>query len=357
VDLGELLSQTHRADEAITLLESAVRSVPGAAGTPARTALVQAYLAKPDLPAARTAAEDLKTLRPDLSIGSYLAGQVAQRQQRPADAQREFERALQLQPSATDVLTALADLEFARGQHPQAIALVRDALEREPRNAVTQNLLGELYMKDATYPAAVRALEEAMRLAPTWWPPYRNLALVKLAIKDTAGGVAAYEAGVQATQEPALVIDLAAIYVHQGRIDDAIHQYEVLHERRPQMELAANNLAMLLVTYRTDQVSLDRARDLTVRFANSDVGALLDTHGWVMFKRGDVTQALPALERASVEAPNSKVILYHLGMAQLKAGQANKARASLEAALAGGGSFTGTDQARLALAQIKRSAG
>jgi Tfp pilus assembly protein PilF len=51
------------------------------------------------------------------------------------------------------------------------------------------------------------------------------------------------------------------------------------------------------------------------------------------------------------------VILYHLGMAQLKAGQSDKARASLEAALAGGASFTGTDEARLALAQLKGGAG
>ena len=43
-------------------------------------------------------------------------------------------------------------------------------------------------------------------------------------------------------------------------------------------------------------------------------------------------------------------------MAQLKAGQREKARASLEAALAGGESFTGTDEARLALTQLKEHA-
>src|SRR5262249_19693485 len=123
------------------------------------------------------------------------------------------------------------------------------------------------------------------------------------------------------------------------------------------LELATNNLAMLLVTYRSDQVSLDRARDLTLRFANSDVGALLDTRGWVMFKRGELPEALSSLEKASSRTPNSKVILYHLGMVQLRAGQADKARASLEAALSGGASFTGTDEARLALAGLKRRAG
>jgi tetratricopeptide (TPR) repeat protein len=357
LDLAQLLLQMRHTEQAATLLEDAIKAAPGASGTGARMALVQAYLAKPDLPAARTAAEDLKTLRPELASGWYLAGLVAQEQKRPDDAQRQFEHALQLQPSASDALAALARLEVERGQRLQAIALVHGAVERTPDSAVTHNLLGEVYLTSRSYPEAVTALVEAVRLAPNWWLPYRNLAMAKFASKDQAGALAACEAGVKATKEPALVADLAAMYEHQGRIDDAIQEYEALHERNPHLEVAANNLAMLLVTYRKDQASLDRARDLTVRFANSDVGELLDTRGWVMFKRGDIPQALSALERAAAEAPNSKVILYHLGMAQLKAGQPEKARASLEAALTGGASFTGTDEARLALAQLKGRAG
>jgi len=149
------------------------------------------------------------------------------------------------------------------------------------------------------------------------------------------------------------VTELAALYERQGRIDDAINQYEALYQRRPHLELAANNLAMLLVTYRKDHTSLDRARDLTAPFANSDVPALLDTRGWVMFKRGEVLQALAALEKASADAPDSKVIRYHLGMAELQAGRRERARADLELALSGAGSFAGSEEAREALASLK----
>ncbi len=357
VDLGELLTRSGRAAEALTLLEATVKAVPDASGAAARTALVEAYMAKPDVPAARVAAEDLKTLLPGQSTPWYLAGLVAQQEKRLDDAQREFEHALQLQPAATDVLAALAHLQFQRGQGAEAIALVRGAVERAPSNAAMTNLLGELYLADRKYSDAVSPLGAAVRLAPKWWPPYRNLALARLAAKDEAGALAEYEAGVKATGEPALIVDLATLYEREGRFEDAIGQYEGLHQRDPRLEVAANNLAMLLVTYHTDRASLDRARDLSTPFANSDVGALLDTRGWVLFKRGDLTEALSALLRASAEAPDSKVILYHLGMAQLKAGQSDKARASLERALAGGASFTGTDEARFALAQLKRRAG
>ena len=352
VDLGELLIRTQRAGDAVTLLEQTVRDAPGAGGAVARAALIEAYLAKPDLPAARRAADELKSLLPDVARSWYLVGQVAQQQARLDDAQRAYERALQLEPSATDTLTALARLQFERGQHAQAVTLVQDALRRTPQSAEAHNLLGELYLGDRSYPEAARAFEEAVRLAPTWWVPYGDLARTRFAAGEAAGGLAAYEAGVRATEEPVLVVGLATLYEQQGRFDDAIRQYEILHGRDPHLQLVANNLAMLLVTYRKDQGSLDRARDLTAQFADSESGALLDTRGWILFKRGELTEALGLLQRAAERTPNSRVILYHLGMAQLKSGQTDKARTSLEIAVANGAAFPGTEEARLALAQL-----
>ena len=49
----------------------------------------------------------------------------------------------------------------------------------------------------------------------------------------------------------------------------------------------------------------------------------------------DFSEALPVLERAADRSPDSKVIHYHLAMAELKAGQRDKARNNLETALSG----------------------
>ena len=73
--------------------------------------------------------------------------------------------------------------------------------------SAARNLLGELYLADKSYPLAIAALDEAVRLAPRWWPPYRNLAMAKLASQDDAGALAVYEAGVRATGEPVLVVE------------------------------------------------------------------------------------------------------------------------------------------------------
>jgi Flp pilus assembly protein TadD len=75
--------------------------------------------------------------------------------------------------------------------------------------------------------------------------------------------------------------------------------------------------------------------------------------GWVRFKRGEYQDALTALERAVERAPDSKVIRFHLGMAQLQLGLRDRARTNLELALTGSDSFQGVDEARVALASLK----
>jgi Flp pilus assembly protein TadD len=111
----------------------------------------------------------------------------------------------------------------------------------------------------------------------------------------------------------------------------------------------------LLVTYKSDRASLDRARDLSSGFESSQKGSLLDTSGWVRFKRAEYPQALAVLQRAVDRAPDSKQFRYHLGMTELRMGQTAQARRDLEAALAGSGSFAGADEARSALATLKQS--
>jgi Flp pilus assembly protein TadD len=257
-----------------------------------------------------------------------------------------------------DALAALTRVEMSTGKRERALARVESAVAANPQNAVARNLLGEMQMSARNFTAAVPPLTEATKIAPAWWLPYRNLAVVRLATKDVPGAIAAYEAGIGATKrEPLLVADLAALYEHEGRAEDAIKTYQALHDQNPRLDVAANNLAMLLVTYRKDRPSLDRARTLTEPFAESKSGALLDTHGWVMFKLGQYGEALSVLERAAGQAPDSKVIRYHLAMAQLKSGQRDKARGNLETALAGTANFAGVDEARTTLASLGGRAG
>jgi len=351
-ELAQLLEQTGRADEAVSLLEDAVHRFPEEASF--REQLVRASLAKHDLPAARTAAEGLKTLKPQAAAGFYLSGVVASEQQRVEDAERDFKRALELQPGAFDALASLSRLEVSHGHPEQAIARLRGLLDRDPRNVTLLNLLAQTYLQGKDLERAEQTLNQALAADPRSWGTRRNLAIVKVARNDPIAATKEYESALEiAPTQPQLTVELANLYEKQGRIDEAVARYEALFKADAgSRQLAANNLAMLLVTYKKDQASLDRARDLTAEFVSSHSSSLLDTQGWVMFKRGEYQNALAILERAAAGAGNSQVIRYHLAMAELQLGRRDRARSDLQTALSGSPTFAGADDARAALASL-----
>jgi putative PEP-CTERM system TPR-repeat lipoprotein len=357
IELAQFLTQTERTSQAVTLLEETVHRAPN--NPEAREALVRAYIENRDLPAARIAAEDLKTLRPDSAAGFNLAGLIAYDEKRLDDSQKNLEHALALQPGSIDILTSLTRLDLARGRSAAAIGRLQAVVDRDPRNVQLLNLLGELYLETRDLGHATETLIRATELDPRSWMSYRDLALVKVAANDTNGAIGLYETASKiAPGEPQLLTELASLYEKQGRIDDAIARYDALYKSSPGVQqLAANNLAMLLVAHKTDQASLDRARDLTSGFVTSGNGALLDTNGWVHFKRREYRDAVAVLERAAERSPDSKVIRYHLGMVQLQLGQRERARTNLEAALAGSATFTGSEEARSALASLQGRSG
>jgi Tfp pilus assembly protein PilF len=218
---------------------------------------------------------------------------------------------------------------------------------------VAHNLLGELLTVTRAYPQAIAELTEATQLSPRLGAAYRNLAIAKVGAGDVAGAAAACEAGLKRLpHDVSLSLSLASLYEQQGRVDDAIAQYQSLYAHNPRSEVVANNLAMLLVAHHSDRQSLEQAEKLTTAFAGSDNAAFLDTYGWVRLRAGDLATARTSLERALERSPGSRTIRYHLAMAQLKAGDRDKARSNLERALAGAGAFEGAGDARTALASL-----
>jgi tetratricopeptide (TPR) repeat protein len=352
VELAQFLTQVGHASQAVMLLEETIQQATGDAS--AREALVRAHIANHDLPRARTAAENLQTLLPQSATGYYLAGLVAHDQGRLEDAEKDMERALTLQPGSLEMLTSVTRLTLERGHGAAAVTRIRHALDGDPKNIQLLDLLGEVDVEMRDLNGATEALNRALALEPRSWLSYRGLAQVRLAANDPNGAIDQYLSGLKVSpSQPRLLAELAGLYEKQGRIDEAIAQYDALYKSDPSARLiAANNIAMLLIT-RTDKTSLERARDLTADFAGSDNADFLDTRGWVQFKRREYRDAVALLERAADRAPDSRVIRYHLGMAQLQTGQRESARANLETALSGSGEFTGSQEARAVLASLR----
>jgi tetratricopeptide (TPR) repeat protein len=352
VMLAQLLLQLQRRDQALEVLQQGVKALP--ADDTVNEALVRAYLAQSNAAAAAKAAADFRQAKPDDAAPYLLSGIVARADNRLDDAQAMFEKGLSLQPHAYDALSQLVMLQAQRGQETRAVSRLQALMTADAKDALVPNLLGEVYLRQKEFKPAQQVLSVAITNRPDWWIPYRNLGIARLGTDDVPGAIDAYQNGLKlAPTEAVLLAELGSLYQRAGKVDDAVKLYDAWLTRDPRSQVAANNLAMLLVSYHTDKASLERAGTLTAGFANANNGDLLDTAGWVQFKRGEFAQALPVLQRAAALMPQSHEVHYHLGMAELRNGQSGRARTDLESALAGASRFFGEEDARAALASLR----
>jgi predicted Zn-dependent protease len=242
----------------------------------------------------------------------------------------------------------IAATQLRSGNLKDAEVLLREVLTANPHDQEALQMRADLALLRKDAGAAIADLRTLLRDQPNSLPLRRTLARAYVQNKQPALAEDTLRDALR--DKPNLLLaELAALYERMGRTDDAIQQYEQLYAKNPASVVAANNLAMMLVTYRSDPKSFERAAVLSQPFANADNAALLDTYGWVLFKQGKTAEAVVVLQRAVGRAPDSPSLLYHLGMAQLAAGQEGPGRKNIESAIASNALFPGLEEARAVL--------
>ncbi len=351
LDLAQLLAQLGKPEQAKPVIDELVKQHPD--NVTALETQFKVAAATKDNASAKSSADALVALQPKLALGYFYQGAVAESDKRPEDAVHLYSKALEVQPEAAEPLQALVRLLVASNRAPEALKRLDEVIARFPALPLAANLKGEALLATQHPADAERAFKTAIERAPNWWIPYQGLSTAESTQGDSAGAMATLQSGISKVQDPSsLQLELAGLYERSGKPEDAIRMYEAVQRKDPHSDLVANNLAMLLITYRKDQPSLDRAKELSARFATSANMAFLDTYGWVLYKRGEAAAAVAALQAASAKMPDSPIPLYHLGMAQTSAGQADAARDSLSRSLKSGKNFAGMDEAKATLEKL-----
>lgn len=133
-------------------------------------------------------------------VAARALGEVYLRLDRRQDSERLFEAALAAagdRDQRRDLLRALADLAFEARDYPRASAYIASIIELEPGNVYVRMELAELLVRNQQYDAAVEQYA---------------------AVRDGAG---------RDTRQRAVAMkDIGDIYALEGRIDDALGQYE-----------------------------------------------------------------------------------------------------------------------------------
>jgi tetratricopeptide (TPR) repeat protein len=356
LDLAQMLTQLGKADQAKPIIDALVKQHPD--DTQALDLQFKIAVATKDIVMGKAAADALVATLPKAAVGYYYQGQVAESEKHLDEALRLYSTALELQPETLEPLEGSTRVLAEMKRLPDALKRLDEYIDRYPKVPFPANLKGELLMANKRDAEAIPPLKLAIDREPTWWVPYRNLAVAEaVASKDNAAAIDTLKAGIaKAAMPETLEVELASLYEHSGRVDEALQVYENALRLAPKSDVVANNLAMMLVTYRKDAASLDRAKQLVMRFSESPNPTFLDTYGWVLYKRGEANAAVTTLQDVLAKAPNAAVPLYHLGMAQVLAGERDAARDSLTRSLQSGRNFTGIEEAKATLDKLAKEA-
>lgn len=349
LDLAQMLAQLGKSDQAKPILAELVKRQPD--NLKALDTQFRVSFATRDTVTAKAAAEAMVAMRPKSAVGYLYEGMVDESENKAGEALQRYSTAADLEPEAREPLQSQVRVLVSLKRMDEALKRLDAVATASAKNEFAPDLKGDVLMSAGRAADAQAAYRVAIARSPKWWVPYRGLALAQIAAKDPDGAVDTLrKAQPVVEQADALGSELASLLEGQGKPDEAIREYEEILRRYPKSEMAMNNLAMLLVTHKQDRASLERAKELASRFADSANPSYLDTYGWVLYKRGEAAASVPVLERVVAKLPNEALARYHLGMAQSQlAGSRAEARDNLERAVNSGARFSGLDEAKSTL--------
>jgi protein O-mannosyl-transferase len=187
------------------------------------------------------------------------------------NSERLAEQTLRLSRKNPLILTILANVRIDQGRFDEAIMLLSEALEINPRLVEGLDTLGNALQKVGRYEEAMMAFTEALELDPTNAKEQNNLAKVQN--------------------------NFGFFLTEQNRLDEAIPHLTAALKSRPEFPEALYNL------------------------------------GNVWFTKGNISEAISHYEKAVRLSPAYADAQCNLGMALLKAGKAESALPHVEAAI------------------------
>lgn len=254
------------------------------------------------------------------------------------------------EPDNAAVLRSYVDVLLADGRSEDALATVDAALAAHPDDASSHALRGAVLTRLEREADARAAFEQALSIDPDLAGGHAGLATLAARGNDLAGAVELFDkAAVLDPNTSAYPYSAAQLALASGDTAGAEKRLREIVRRFATHAGARNDLAWLLAE--KDQ-ELDWALELAEAAYRLDPSPeVLDTLGWVRFKRGEMSAAVAALEQASQSRRDSPSIRYRLGVALSKSGDSDRAREELQAAISAG-AFPEAADARRELADL-----
>jgi cellulose synthase operon protein C len=273
-----------------------------------------------------------KQLAPSQAAVHVDIGQLYALQTKWTEAEKEFQTAEQLDSSNTTILGQYVDFLVARQQLPKAIALIQQFVNNNPNNALGHGMLGHLQFQAKNNGTARAEFERAIQLDSKQVQAYLGLARIYQAENQTDTAIGQYQKALELQPKSAFLMTMIGNLYIDRDLEIARKYFQRALDVDPNFTVALANMAWVDALEGKDlDVALGMAQKAKSQMP--ELVSITDTLAWVMYKKGNYSGAVPLLEEAVKKAPNSAEFHYHLGMTLIAAGQKDKGRNQLQAAL------------------------
>jgi len=318
----------------------------------ARLTLARSLIVNGDLERAGALLSDLEAEFPNVAGVHSQYGSYHTVNEDVAPATRSFERALELDRNNVEALAGLMFLDLAAGRTDDTLLRINQRLSEDPRNAGLLVLSARGHVGRQDFAAAENALRSALAVDPDTLDAYGMLGQLYVVQGRLDDALIEFEELAERQQQSIAAPTMAGMILEmQGRVDEATQRYERALSRNPRAAVAANNLAW---HYGESGEDLPRALELAQVAKNvlPDRHEVNDTLGWIFYKMDVPERAIPPLEQSVEQAPDNPEYQFHLGMAYVGANDLAAGERTLTQALALSADFNGADEARRTLSTL-----
>lgn len=257
-----------------------------------------------------------------------------------------LQQALNIDANFTPALDALMQIQMKSAKPESALTIARKAQIERPKSPFGFEREGDINLAQKKFTLAIKPYKRAIELGGG------ASSLIKLHRALVSSGEskpAEQYLNDWIKQHPSDMVVrgyAAEYYLSLGRNREAIVQYEALIKSMPGNTGALNNLATLYQREKDGRAQAMAEQALKLRPGDPNI---MDTLGWILVEKGDLSRAAELLGSAVSQVPKAGGIRYHYAVALARAGKKSEARKELAEAIASGVQFPELENAKIML--------
>jgi putative PEP-CTERM system TPR-repeat lipoprotein len=317
--LARMMLTAGEAAQASTVLSEVVAIAPRDAGLRLQVARLLGEFSRYD-EAMRQAREAVE-IAPEAADAWAELARMQLARDLPGPARQSAEKAVAIDRDSIEGVGLLALLDLREDRGEAALQRSQALVERRPADPRAMVLEGDVRLSLGQPREAAEAFSRALALRPDLQIAAKQSAALRSARMANPEAPLARWVAERPDDVRARAL-LAEAYQVGGRRDLAIKHYERLTASPTVGFAQLNNLAWLYYEQGDDraEATARRAYDLA-----SDNPAVIDTYGWILTEKGDLTRGLEALARAVQLAPEDPDMRYHYAAALARSGKRQSA--------------------------------